>query len=165
MSLSGTVPSLWAKTKAIAEARELEDVTMIVSDALEIKRAESDRAIVKQIGKRIRRSSLRPVVFYGIFDSVSGWIDDGVVTPTGYVTHEYKAGRQFAAMNGRVGMTTPPGAEASRDGRGAGRPVSGPVLRSHPPDLPPGEADDVGHGQVLCRSDPGRDLQRSRASY
>ena len=38
-------------------------------------------------------------MFYGVFDSVSGWIDDGVVTPTGYVTHEYKAGRQFAAMN------------------------------------------------------------------
>ena len=67
VSLSGTVPSLWAKTKAIAEARELEDVTMVVSDALEIKRAESDRAIVKQIGKRIRRSSLRPVVVLRCF--------------------------------------------------------------------------------------------------
>ena len=40
--LSGTVPSLWAKTKAIAAAREFEDVTTVVSDALDIERAESD---------------------------------------------------------------------------------------------------------------------------
>ena len=39
VSLSGTVPSLWAKTKAIAEARE-EDVTTVVSDALDIESAE-----------------------------------------------------------------------------------------------------------------------------
>ncbi len=64
VSLSGTVPSLWAKTKAIAEARELQDVTTVVSDALEIRR---DRGIVKQIGKRIRRSSLRPVVVLRYF--------------------------------------------------------------------------------------------------
>ncbi len=67
VSLSGTVPGLWAKTKAIAEARELQDVTTVVSDALEIKRAERDRGIVKQIGKRIRRSSLRPVVVLRYF--------------------------------------------------------------------------------------------------
>ena len=67
VSLRGTVPSPWAKTKAIAEARELEDVTTVVSDALEIECAESDRAIVKQIGRRIRRGSLRPVVVLRYF--------------------------------------------------------------------------------------------------
>ena len=184
--LSGTVPSLWAKTKAIAEARELGDVTTVVSDALDIERAESDRAIVEQIAKDIWRVSIpgptaaaRPGVstapgivesqqprgrfgrhgadfgsshgqfdhpgsfgrdpygrpgsfgrdhfdhagsfgreqfgsggqsqlqseldqalyghssnaFYGIFDYVDGWVDDGVVALTGYVTHGYKASK------------------------------------------------------------------------
>ncbi len=36
VSLSGTVPSLWAKEAAIAKARELADVTSGVSDALDI---------------------------------------------------------------------------------------------------------------------------------
>ncbi len=58
VSLSGTVSSLWAKEEAIAEARELEDVESVVSDALEIERAESDLAIAEQIGKQIRRVSI-----------------------------------------------------------------------------------------------------------
>ncbi len=37
--------------------------------------------------------SLRGNAFYGIFDSVDGWVDDGVVVLTGSVTHEYKANR------------------------------------------------------------------------
>ncbi len=60
--LSGTVPSPWAKTKAIAEAGELEDVTTVVSDALDIERAESDRAIVEQIAKDIWRVSIPGLV-------------------------------------------------------------------------------------------------------
>ena len=198
--LSGTVPSLWAKTKAIAEARELEDVTTVVSDALDIERAESDRAIVEQIANDLWRVSIpgpaaatRPGVstapgiaesqqppgrfgrhgadlgsghgrfnhpgshfghdhfephgpsadlhgpasldfshhlrgvgphgfagggqgqlrgeldqalyahkgnaFYGIFDYVGGWVDDGVVALTGYVTHEYKASQMVAFVS------------------------------------------------------------------
>ena len=31
--------------------------------------------------------------FYGIFDYVAGWVDDGVVVLTGQVTHEYKASK------------------------------------------------------------------------
>jgi len=58
VSLSGTVPSLWAKTKAIAEVRDLEDVTTVVSDALDIERAESDRAIVEQIANDLWRVSI-----------------------------------------------------------------------------------------------------------
>ncbi len=120
VSLSGTVPSLWAKTKAIAEARELQDVTTVVSNALEIERAESDLVIAKEIGKQIRRVSIPGPLgphagadieeaiyghtgnsFYGIFDYVNGWIDDGVVTLTGYVTHEYKAGK-FVELVSRI---------------------------------------------------------------
>ncbi len=110
--LSGTVPSLWVKEAAIAKARDLSDVTSVVSDALEIERAESNLAIAEQIGKQIRRVSIpgphgpragadieRAIYghtgnsFYGIFDYVDGRIDDGVVTLTGHVTHEYKAGK------------------------------------------------------------------------
>ena len=60
--LSGTVPSFWARTKAIAEARELEDVTTVVSDALDIERAESDPAIAEQVAKHIWRVSIPGLV-------------------------------------------------------------------------------------------------------
>ena len=58
VSLIGTVPSVWAKTQAIAEARELDEVTTVVSDALDIESAESDRAIVEQIAQDIWRVSI-----------------------------------------------------------------------------------------------------------
>ena len=214
VSLSGTVPSLWAKEAALAKARELADVTSVVTDALDIERAESDLAIAEQLGKEIRRVSIpgpaavaragvgtapgiaeglpgfgrhgaefgvghgrfggsfghpgshfgrdhfdhhdldadidgsesfnvirhlrgvRPLgfgidgdatfdfrrhlggvgpnagadiqeaiyghasnSFYGIFDYVDGWIDAGVVTLTGYVTHEYKAGQMVELVS------------------------------------------------------------------
>ena len=95
VSLSGTVPSLWSKKQAIAEAREVEDVAMVVRDALDVERAESDLVIAKRIGKQIRRVSIPGPLgrhagadieeaiyghtgnsFYGIFDYVNGWIDD-----------------------------------------------------------------------------------------
>ena len=118
VSLSGTVPSLWAKEAALAKARELADVTSVVSDALDIERAESDLAIAEQLGKEIRRVSIPGPAgpnaaadiqeaiyghasnsFYGIFDYVDGWIDAGVVTLTGYVTHEYKAGQMVELVS------------------------------------------------------------------
>ena len=58
VSLIGTVPSLWAKTQAIAEARDLEEVTTVVRDALDIESAESDGAIVEQIAQDIWRVSI-----------------------------------------------------------------------------------------------------------
>ena len=58
VSLSGTVPSLWAKKAAIAKARDLADVTSVASDALDIESAESDRAIVAQIANDIWRVSI-----------------------------------------------------------------------------------------------------------
>ena len=194
VSLSSTVPSLWAKTEALKEARETTNRHSVVSDALTIESAENDRAIAEQIAKDMRRVSIpgpsaaaRPGVstapgiaesnappgrfsrhgtdfgfghdrfghgvdhpgshvgldhpghhdvggdlhgpvsidvrhhlggvrahgvggdsqlqtelhealyslrgnaFYGIFDSVDGWVDDGVVVLTGSVTHEYEA--------------------------------------------------------------------------
>lgn len=196
--LSGTVASLWVKEAAIAAARDLSDVAVVVSDALDIERAESDRAIVEQIANDLQRVSIpgpsaaaRPGVstapgiaasstpprpftrhgidpsfghsrfddpfdhrwphvgrdhvahrqsgpdrhgpasvdvrhhlggigphgfdigrddllqsqlhealaghtgnsFHGIFDDLGGWVENGVVALTGYVTHAYKADR------------------------------------------------------------------------
>ena len=206
VSLSGTVPSLWAKNAAIAKARDLSDVTSVVSDALDIERAESDRVIVEQIAKDIWRVSIpgpaaaaRPRVttapgiaesqrpsgrfgrhdtdagfghapfgrfphprshvdhdhvehlgpdadlhglasvdfshhldgvgphgftaqrklqdeldqalyahsgnaFYGIFDYVAGWVEDGVVALTGYVTHDYKASKMVEFVSRVAGV-------------------------------------------------------------
>ncbi len=56
--LSGTVPSLWAKDEAIATVRALSHVTSVASEALEIDRAESDRAIVEHIANDIGRVSI-----------------------------------------------------------------------------------------------------------
>ena len=56
--LSGTVRSLWAKEEAIAKAGALSDVTSVVSEALEIERAENDRAIMEQIARDIGRVSI-----------------------------------------------------------------------------------------------------------
>ncbi len=58
VSLSGTVPSLWAREAAIAKARDLSDVTSVVSDDLDIERAENDRAIVEQIAEDSWRVSI-----------------------------------------------------------------------------------------------------------
>ena len=58
VSLSGTVPSLWAKTEALAEAREATGERSVVSDALTIESAERDRAIAEQIAKDMRRVSI-----------------------------------------------------------------------------------------------------------
>ena len=114
VSLSGTVPSLWAKEVAIVRARDLSAVTLVVSD-LEVERAESDRAIAERLEKQIRRVSIpgpraradieeaiyghTSNFFYGIFDYVNGGIDDGVVTLTGYVTDEYKAGKMVELVS------------------------------------------------------------------
>ena len=149
--LSGMVPSLWAKTEAIAKARESTSLRSVVSDALTIESAESDGAIAEEFAEDMRRVTIpgpsaaaRPGVssspgiaasrlppgrfnrpgsgfgrhgfgvgghgqlgrqlhrainghtsnsFYGIFDYVGGWVDNGVVVLTGYVTHEFKANR------------------------------------------------------------------------
>ncbi len=117
VSLSGTVPSLWAKEAAIAKVLDLAVVTSVVSD-IEVERAESDLAISEQIQKQFERVSIpgprgfRAAAnideaiydrssdsFYGIFDYVDSSIDDGVVTLTGYATDEYKAGNMVELVS------------------------------------------------------------------
>ncbi len=58
VSLSGTVPNLWAKGAAVTKARELSEVESVVVSALDIESAESDRAIVEQMASDIWRVSI-----------------------------------------------------------------------------------------------------------
>jgi hyperosmotically inducible protein len=85
VTLRGTVPSLWAKNEAIAQARKTEDVHSVRSE-ITIARGESDARIGEQIADRLRR-----YVFYTIYDDVEIAVDKGVVALTGRVTMPYKA--------------------------------------------------------------------------
>ena len=58
VSLTGTVPSLWAMTTAIANARQTAALRSVMSDTLTIESAESDRAIAEQIARDMRRVSI-----------------------------------------------------------------------------------------------------------
>ena len=117
VSLSGTVPSLWAQEAAIAKVLDLADVSWVVSD-LEIERAESDLAIAERIQKQLARASIpgprsrnasvdieeamyrySSNSFYGIFDFLDSSIDDGVVTLTGYATLEAKKGHMVELVS------------------------------------------------------------------
>jgi len=95
VTLGGTVSSLWAKTEAIDQARDLDDVRSVVSD-LTIARAESDQAIANELGRRVRR-----YVFYTIFDDVGGTVNDGVVTLNGRVTMPFKS-EEIGRMASRI---------------------------------------------------------------
>ena len=58
VSLSGSVPSLWAKTEAIEKTRKSASGRSVVSAALTIESAESDHAIAEQLAKDMRRVSI-----------------------------------------------------------------------------------------------------------
>jgi hyperosmotically inducible periplasmic protein len=83
--LSGTVPSVWIKQKAIDKARKADDVTSVVSE-LSVMKAESDDLVANEVAARIRRYA-----FYSIYDDIDGHVNDGLVTLTGKVTAPHKA--------------------------------------------------------------------------
>jgi osmotically-inducible protein OsmY len=95
VTLDGTVPSLWAKEKAIEESREVDGVTSIVSN-LTITRRESDDAVGREVAEKIRR-----YVFYTIFDDVNVRVSDGAVTLTGSVVQPYRS-TEIARLASRV---------------------------------------------------------------
>lgn len=84
-TLSGIVPNLWVKERALERARDTRGVLGVVSE-LAIARPESDTRIANEIGDRIRQ-----YVFFTIFDDLEVAVDDGAVTLTGKVTLPYKA--------------------------------------------------------------------------
>lgn len=85
VTLTGTVPSLWARTEAVEQALEVSDVHNVVNELI-VGGAESDETIASELAR-----SVRSYVFYTIFDHVSGQVSNGVVTLTGKVTMPYKA--------------------------------------------------------------------------
>jgi hyperosmotically inducible protein len=95
VTLRGTVPTLWAKQRAIEEASKVDDVISVFSE-LTVPRGESDERIATQVAQRLQR-----YVFFTIFDDADVEVDDGVVTLTGRVTMPYKA-EAFADLAAHV---------------------------------------------------------------
>jgi osmotically-inducible protein OsmY len=95
VTLQGSVPSLWAKEKAVEETREVPDVEFVVSD-LTIPAVESNEALRAEVAKKVRR-----YVFYTIFDSIDIGVTDGVVTLSGKVKEPYRA-TEIARLVSRV---------------------------------------------------------------
>jgi osmotically-inducible protein OsmY len=85
VTLRGTVPTLWAKQRAIEQAMAVEDVISVVSE-ITVPRGERDETIAQAIADRLQR-----YVFFSIFDDAEVAVDDGVVTLTGRVTMPYKS--------------------------------------------------------------------------
>ncbi|HAK56330.1 MAG: BON domain-containing protein [Vicinamibacterales bacterium] len=79
VTLGGSVPSVWAKDRAIRRAIDVDGVDSIVSE-LTIMRAESDAALADAVADRIRG-----YVHYSIFDNVDVHVKDGFVTLVGHV--------------------------------------------------------------------------------
>jgi osmotically-inducible protein OsmY len=85
VSLSGNVPSAWAKKTAVEQALKVKDVVGVAND-LAVTHAESDQALAAQIASKVRRYTR-----YTIFDDVNIGVEGGVATLTGRVTMPYKA--------------------------------------------------------------------------
>ena len=80
VTLSGEVPTLWAKTRAIDRVLEIDGVDAVASE-LTIPAGEDDDAIAQAVG-----SAIRQYRYNTIWDYVGGRVDDGVVTLNGSVT-------------------------------------------------------------------------------
>jgi osmotically-inducible protein OsmY len=80
VTLSGEVPTLWVKSRAIDRVLEIEGVDTVASE-LTIPTGEDDDAIAGAVG-----SAIRQYRYYTIWDYVGGGVVDGVVTLTGSVT-------------------------------------------------------------------------------
>lgn len=85
VTLSGMVPSLWAKEEAIRRALTAGHIQSLASD-LTIAKAENDAKLAQQVGERIRKYDR-----YSIFDNIDGRVNNGVVSLTGALTAPEKA--------------------------------------------------------------------------
>jgi NhaA family Na+:H+ antiporter len=84
VTLRGTVPTLWVKRRAIAEANKVTDAMFVLSE-LTVPRGESDARIAEAVARRVQR-----YVFFTIFDDVEVEVHKGIVTLTGRVTMPHK---------------------------------------------------------------------------
>jgi hyperosmotically inducible protein len=95
VTLSGMVPSAWAKARAVELAFKAPDVVS-VQDELKTARGESDSELAEKVASQIRR-----YVFYDIYDDVEIEVKDGVVTLHGRVTMPFKA-QEIAQLASRI---------------------------------------------------------------
>jgi osmotically-inducible protein OsmY len=84
VTLSGEMPTLWAKEEAIRRAREASNVQSLVSD-LTIPRAENDATLARQVIERIRKYDR-----YSVYDNIDGRVGNGIVSLSGAVTQPEK---------------------------------------------------------------------------
>ena len=80
VTLTGEVPTLWVKTRAIDRVLEIEGVDTVASE-LAIPGREDDDAIARDVG-----AAIRGYRYNTIWDFVGGGVVDGVVTLNGSVT-------------------------------------------------------------------------------
>ena len=93
VTLSGEVPTLWVKTRAIDRVLEIEGVDTVASE-LVIPGREDDGEIAGAVGAAIRNYR-----YNTIWDYVGGSVVDGVVTLNGSVTPDRdKPGELFARI-------------------------------------------------------------------
>jgi osmotically-inducible protein OsmY len=78
--LTGDLPVLWVKMRAIERALKAVDGQEIVSE-LAVPEAESDEALAEAVAEAVQR-----YVHYTIFDFIDGSVEDGTVMLSGKVT-------------------------------------------------------------------------------
>lgn len=93
VTLTGTVPSVWAKNEAIKKTRKVSGV-MQVTSTLEIVKGEGDAILAREVARELRGST-----FVSVFDLVNATIANGVITLTGEVTAPITSERLVDAVS------------------------------------------------------------------
>lgn len=81
-TLSGRVPTFWAKDQAIKRALDVDGIEIVVSE-LEIPAVEDDSDLAQDVAKAVQR-----YLYYTIWDHVTGRVNGGRVSLSGRVTPE-----------------------------------------------------------------------------
>ena len=80
VTLTGRVPTFWAKSQAIERTLDIHGVDTVISE-IEIPAVEDDRALAEKVGQ-----SVATYPYYTMFDYVDGRVDNGNVQLGGSVT-------------------------------------------------------------------------------
>ena len=90
VTLTGRVPTFWAKSRAIEKTLEVTGVETVVSE-LEIPAVEDDNDLAREVAKAVLNYP-----YYTMWDYIDGGVNRGVVTLMGSVTADRdKAGQLF----------------------------------------------------------------------
>ena len=95
-TLSGPVPTLYAKRNAIRRALRVTGVETVASE-LELPQVDSDLSLAQQVARVVERYS-----YYTIWDYLDGVINRGVVTLTGSVTADRDKAKDIEEEVSRV---------------------------------------------------------------